>query len=79
MSKITLEATNTGVVKTETTILDNVLAGVMSLPKIASAEDANTVYYSEKVLAQASLASFVGGIVLGDRKGDSIPLFGGRR
>lgn len=79
MSKAIIAADATGVTKTDTTIIDNVLGGVTSILKVASTEDANTTYYSDKAVGQAVLAGMVGGFMIGDRFGDKVPFLGGRR
>lgn len=77
--KLVAAADATGVTKTETTLIDNVLGGVTSIMKIASTEDANTTYYSEKAVGQAVIGALVGGFVIGDRWGDRVPFLGGHR
>lgn len=77
--KLIAAADATGVTKTETTMIDNVIGGIGSVMKIASTEDDSTTYYSEKAVGQAVLGAAVGGFLLGDRFGDRVPLLGGRR
>jgi hypothetical protein len=76
MSKIT-KATDGTLTEVETTFVDDALNAVLSPFKIT--EVAPTEFYSPRVAAMAAFGFGIGGVVVGDKFGDSIPLLGGRR
>lgn len=84
MSKITVTAagvTAAGVTRTATTLVDNIVGGILSPLKAFSPEnaDGSGTYVSEKAAGQGALLAFGAGFVTGDMFGDKVPLLGGRR
>lgn len=61
-----------------TTLIGDVVSGVTSVFSVFSAAEPTT-FVSEKTCGMAVIASMVGGLFIGDKYGDRIPLIGGRR
>jgi hypothetical protein len=76
MAKIT-KANDGTLAEVETTFIDDAISAVLSPLKITEA--APTEFYAPRVAAMAALGYGIGGVVVGDKFGDSIPLLGGRR
>lgn len=62
----------------DTTLVGDLLSGVTSVFSVFTAGEPTT-FVSEKTCGMTALAAVVGGIFVGDKYGDSIPLLGGRR
>lgn len=76
MAKIT-KATDGTLTEVETTLVDDLVSAVVSPFKVLESEP--TEFVSPRVAGMAALGYGIGGIVVGDQFGDSIPFLGGRR
>lgn len=80
MAKITKTSDGAGgftYTEVETTLVDDMVAAVVSPFKVLETEP--TEFHSPRVAAYAALGYGIGGVMVGDRWGDSIPLLGGNR
>jgi hypothetical protein len=75
-TKIT-KASDGTLAEVTTTLIDDLVAAVMSPLKVLESEP--TEFVSPHVAGMAALGYGVAGIFVGDKFGDSIPVLGGRR
>jgi hypothetical protein len=75
-TKIT-KASDGTLAEVTTTLIDDLVAAVMSPLKVLESEP--TEFVSPRVAGMAALGYGVAGIFVGDKFGDSIPVLGGRR
>jgi hypothetical protein len=76
MAKIT-KGTDGTFTEVETTLVDDLMSALASPLKVLEGEP--TEFVSPRVAAFAAIGYGLGGVMVGDRWGDSIPVLGGKR
>jgi hypothetical protein len=77
MAKVTKSAVDGTLTEVATTITDDLVLAISSPFKLFETEP--TEFVAPRVAAMAAVGGLAGGIMVGDKWGDSIPVLGGRR